>query len=323
MSHPVTAVFPDHVTARLGEVEKRLRAQGDSREPRLTDWSSEPLDAGGKRIRPLLLLTAFDACLGGRTPKPKQLEDALDAAVAVELIHTASLVHDDIMDEAAQRRGKPSTYHAHGRDAAILVGDYLFTQAFALGARLPKGVMEMTADACRRLCEGQLREQRIQEEGIRDRAAYAAVIRDKTASLLAAACGIGAILAGSDDDGVDRMYRYGNAIGHAFQVLDDVLDVAGDPAWTGKPAGTDYVAGTHSSPFLHYMDRGGHLPIERKKEDFPGVRDDLFETGAVAASQMEASTYTQDALLQLQGLPAGDSRAALERLAELLMERAQ
>jgi geranylgeranyl pyrophosphate synthase len=323
MSHPVTAVFPAPVLAFLDEVDQRLQKQGESREPRLTEWSQEPLGAGGKRIRPLLLLTAFDACLGGRATKPKQQDQALDAAVALELIHTASLVHDDIMDEAAQRRGKPSTYHAHGRDAAILVGDYLFTQAFALGTALPRGVMEMTADACRRLCEGQLREQRLQDEGIDDRSAYAAVIRDKTASLLAAACGIGAILAGSSQDQVDRMYRYGNAIGHAFQVLDDVLDVAGDPAWTGKPAGTDYIAGTHSSPFLHYKERGGHLPTDRRRQDFPGVRDKLFDTGAVAASQMEASTYTQDALLQLQSLPESASRAALEQLAELLMERVQ
>ncbi len=323
MSHPVTAVFPAHVTARLDEVETHLRAQGDSREPRLTAWSGEPLQAGGKRIRPLLLLTAFDACLGGRQPTARQLAQTLDAAVAVELIHTASLVHDDIMDEAAQRRGRPSTYQAHGRDAAILVGDYLFTQAFALGAGLPKAVMEMTADACRRLCEGQLREQRIQDEGVQDRSAYAAVIRDKTASLLAAACGIGAALAGVEQKVIDNMYHYGNAIGHAFQVLDDVLDVAGDPAWTGKPAGTDYIAGTHSSPFLHYAERGGRLPTERRKQDFPGVRDRLFDSGAVAASQMEASTYTQEALLRLRQVPEGPSREALENLAELLMERAQ
>lgn len=323
MSHPVTAVFPPTVVDALAAVEERLAAQGQSREIRLTEWSTEPLAAGGKRIRPMLLMTAFEACMGGRPAKDKQWDQVLDAAVALELIHTASLVHDDIMDEAAQRRGRPSTYHAHGRDAAILVGDYLFTQAFALGAALPKGVMEMTADACRRLCEGQLREQRIQEEDVQDRAAYAAVIRDKTASLLAAACGIGAILAGSSQDVVDRMYRYGNAIGHAFQVLDDVLDVAGDPAWTGKPAGTDYLAGTHSSPFLHFRERGGHLPTERRKKDFPDVRDRLFDTGAVAASQMEASTYTQDALLQLQGVPDTPARHSLERLAELLMERAQ
>ncbi len=322
MSHPVTAVFPQHVLQRLGDVESHLQAQGQSRETSLTDMAVEPLGAGGKRIRPLLLLTAFDACMGGRPASERQRVQTLDAAVALELVHTASLVHDDIMDEAAQRRGKPSTYHAHGRDAAILVGDYLFTQAFALGAGLPKAVMEMTADACRRRCEGQLREQRIQEQGIDDRAAYAAVIRDKTASLLAAACGIGATLAGAERDVVDAMYGYGNAIGHAFQVLDDVLDVAGDPAWTGKPAGTDYVAGTHSSPFLHFKDRGGHLPTERRKQDFPAVRDQLFETGAVAASQMEASTYTQDALLRLRAVPEGQSRDALERLAELLMERA-
>lgn len=321
MSHPVLQVFPTAITERLADVEAELLAQGKSREPLLEDWATEPVAAGGKRVRPLLLLTAFEAC--ATNPTPEQRRQTVLAATALELVHTASLVHDDIMDEAMDRRGKKSTYGAHGRDAALLVGDYLFTQAFALAATLPKEVMEMTADACRRLCEGQLREQRMQAEGWTDRDQYAAVIRDKTASLLAAACGIGAILSGAPQKTVTALYRYGNAIGHAFQVLDDVLDVAGDPAWTGKPAGTDFVAGTHSSPFLHYMERGGELPAERRKEDFPRVREALFEKGAVAASQLEASAYTQEALLQLERLPASENRDSLAHLAELLMERAQ
>ncbi|MGB1586235.1 MAG: polyprenyl synthetase family protein [Thermoplasmatota archaeon] len=321
MSHPVTAVFPAHVLDLMPEVERRLQAQAESREPRLEAWSQEPVAAGGKRIRPILLLTSFFAC----KPEPTQdeLSTAIDAAVALELVHTASLVHDDIMDESAERRGRPSTYAAHGRDGAILVGDYLFTQAFALAASLPKDAMHLTADACRRLCEGQLRERRVQEEGSTKREDYAAVIRDKTAVLLTAACGIGAIMAGAPEAQVDALTRYGTAIGHAFQVLDDVLDVTGDPQWTGKPAGTDYVAGTHSSPYLHFMERGGQLPTERVPSDFPEVRAKLFDSGAVAASQLEASTYTQDALLRLESLPDGAARTALARLAELLMERSQ
>ena len=323
MSHPVTAVFPMHIVDQLAEVEQRLRRMAESREPRLQAWAPEPIEAGGKRIRPLLLLTSFWACHGPSHPSPRRLDQALDAAVSVELIHAASLVHDDIMDEADQRRGKASTYAAHGRDAAILVGDYLFTQAFALGADLPKAAMARTADACRRLCEGQLREQRLQEEGSMRREDYAAVIRDKTAVLLSASTAIGAVLAGADEEVVAGMDRYGNAIGHAFQVLDDVLDVAGDPQWTGKQAGTDFLAGTRSSPYLHYLERGGDLPAQRDRKTFPDVRAKLFESGAVAASQMEASSYTQEALLQLERLPASPSRDALAALAELLMERSQ
>ena len=321
MSHPVLEVFPPSVHADMERLEKRLHEQAHSRDRRLQDWSTEPLDAGGKRVRPLLLLTAFEAC-GGDLRGAEKRSQAVDAAVAMELVHTASLVHDDIMDEAAERRGRPSTYAAHGRDGAILVGDYLFTQAFALAATLPKQAMQMTADACRRLCEGQMKEQELLAAAKPDRAAYTAVIRDKTAALLAAGCGLGATMAGADDGVVQAMYRYGDCIGHAFQVLDDVLDVAGDPAWTGKPAGTDYLAGTWSSPYLNYLERGGSLPTTRQREDFPGVRERLFESGAVAASQLEASTYTQAALLELQVLAPSPARAALEGLAELLMERA-
>ncbi len=323
MTHPVTAVFPPEIVAHLDAVEQRLQKAAQSREPALQAWTEEPVSAGGKRIRPMLLLTSFYACHGPSRPSEAAIDQAIDAAVALELVHTASLVHDDVMDEAAKRRGRPSTYAAHGRDAAILVGDYLFTQAFALAARLPKDAMDLTADACRRLCEGQLREKRVQETGSTSRDDYASVIRDKTAVLLTAACGIGAIMARADQDTVSRLQRYGTAIGHAFQVLDDVLDVAGDPQWTGKPAGTDYVAGTHSSPYLHYMERGGTLPERRDPADFPDVRAALFETGAVAASQLEAGAYTQEALLRLERLPPSPARTALSDLAELLMERSQ
>lgn len=322
-SHPVLGVFPPTVLAAMDVLETRMQEQAEARDARLAQWSKEPIAAGGKRVRPLLLLTAFEACGGGRQGEAAR-RDAIDAAVALELVHTASLVHDDIMDEAAERRGRPSTYAAHGRDGAILVGDYLFTQAFALAATLPKQAMAMTADACRRLCEGQMAEAALKQSGAPDRAAYVAVIRDKTAALLAAGCGIGATMAGADDDTVQSLYRYGDAIGHAFQVLDDVLDVAGDPDWTGKPAGGDYLAGTWSSPYLHFNEGGGRLPDprERKAVDFPAIRKQLFASGAVAASQLEASGYTQAALLEAERLPAGPARDALVRLAELLMERA-
>jgi geranylgeranyl pyrophosphate synthase len=333
VSHPVTAVFPPTVLADMQDLESRLMAQAHSRDRRLQAWSQEPLQAGGKRVRPLLLMTTFEAC-GGDRKGPQARKDALDAAVALELVHTASLVHDDIMDESAERRGRPSTYAAHGRDGALLVGDYLFTQAFALAATLPKQAMQLVADACRRLCEGQMAEEDLRRRSAEIRAApagaeleafraaYRAVIRDKTAALLAAGCGLGATMAGADEETVQAMVRYGDAIGHAFQVLDDVLDVAGDPAWTGKPAGSDYVAGTWSSPYLNFLERGGTLPHRRQASDFPAVRDELFASGAVAASQLEASAYTQSALLDVQRLAPSPARSALERLAELLMERA-
>jgi geranylgeranyl pyrophosphate synthase len=307
--------------AKLQEMDRRTAAQLVSREPRLQEWSSQALGAGGKRLRPLLLLASFEAC-GGPMLGAQAVSDALDAAVALELVHTASLVHDDIMDESRERRGKPSTYAAHGRDGAILVGDFLFTQAFALAAKLPKEAMTMTADACRRLCEGQMREQQLVASGKADRAAYTAVIRDKTAAMLAAGCGVGATMAHAGPEMVAALFDYGNAMGHAFQILDDVLDVSGDPQWTGKPAGTDYLAGTLTSPYLHFLERGGRLPARRDATGFPAVRAQLMESGAVAASQLEASSYTQAALLAIERLPPSPARQAMERLAELLMERA-
>jgi heptaprenyl diphosphate synthase len=318
----ILAVFPPSVTARLEEVERRLLRQAASRDERLANWTRDSLASGGKRVRPLLLLTAFEAC-GGDALGGKAAEQALDSAVALELVHTASLVHDDIMDEAAERRGQPSTYAAHGRDGAILVGDYIFTQAFALAATLPKDAMAITADACRRLVEGQIREAGLLASKAADREAYRQVIRDKTASLLSAGCAIGAVMARAPPEQVAALQRYGEHIGCAFQVLDDLLDVSGDPDWTGKPAGTDYVAGVLTSPYLNFLGRGGTIPDRREAKDFPGIRRRLFESGAVAESQLEASGYTQAALMDLEALPASVARDGLERLAELLMERAQ
>lgn len=320
MSHPVREAFPEEIRAAASRVESRLAAMAQAREAHLQEWTREILGVPGKRVRPLLLLTAYYGA-GGAARGEDGLREATDAAVALELVHTASLVHDDIMDEARERRGRPSTYAAHGRDAAILVGDYLFTQAFALAATLPKVAMAMTADACRRLCEGQLRETELRAAGTMDHAAYTSVIRDKTAALLAAGCGIGGALAGAPEPRSQALWEYGNAIGHAFQILDDVLDVTGDPEWTGKPAGSDFLAGTMTSPYYHFVARGGHLPA-RTRDAFAGVRQALFESGAIAQSQLEASAYTQRALLELSRLPASPHRAALERLAELLMERA-
>src|SRR5438477_13147357 len=100
-------------------------------------------------------------------------------------------------------------------------------------------------------------------------------------------------MAGADEATASALWRYGDAIGHAFQVLDDLLDVAGDPQWTGKPAGTDFAAGTVSSPYLNFLERGGALPARREAAGFPAIRAQLFESGAVAASQLEASGYTQ------------------------------
>ena len=320
MTHPIVEAFLPEIRAAAARVEVRLADMASAREPHLEAWTRENLVAPAKRVRPMLLLTSYFAC-GGASRGDAGLREAIDAAVALELVHTASLVHDDIMDESRERRGRASTYAAHGRDAAILVGDYLFTQAFALAATLPKEAMAMTADACRRLCEGQLRETELRAAGGLDRAGYMSVVRDKTASVLAAGCGIGAALAKAPEGHAQALWEYGNAIGHAFQILDDVLDVTGDPAWTGKPAGSDFIGGTITSPYFHFLERGGKI-AERTPEAFPGVRQALFESGAVAQSQLEASAYTQRALLELARLPASAHRAALERLAEILMERA-
>lgn len=234
---PVTAVLDASsrwLPARLGEVEELLRAQTGGHGEQLGTNASATLAAGGKRLRPLLVLL----CAG-----PDGKAEAVRAAAAIELVHMATLVHDDVLDDAPLRRGLPTVAASSGRDRAVGVGDLLFSRAFALLAEHGDDrSVALLAEASVALARGELAQRQDAYDTAISEDRYLDRCRLKTAKLFECACLIGS--------GIDGLARFGSQIGLAFQLLDDVLDVSGPPERTGKVRGTDLLDGTVTLPLI-------------------------------------------------------------------------
>jgi geranylgeranyl pyrophosphate synthase len=259
---PVTEVLDASsrwLPARLGEVEKLLRGAISEHGETLGADAATTLEAGGKRLRPMLVLL----CAG-----PERSEAAVPAAAAIELVHMATLVHDDVLDDAPLRRGSPTVAATSGRDRAVATGDLLFSRAFALLAGDKDGrSVALLADASVALARGELAQRRDSFDLGIDEERYLTRCRLKTARLFECAC-----LLGHDDEG---LREFGAGIGLAFQLLDDVLDVSGPPERTGKARGTDLLDGTVTLPL-----------IEAAAAD-PGLREtDLRALDATMAEQL-------------------------------------
>jgi geranylgeranyl pyrophosphate synthase len=259
---PVTAVLDASsrwLPARLGEVEELLRAAIGGHGETLGADAAATLEAGGKRLRPMLVLL----CAG-----PERGGEAVRAAAAIELVHMATLVHDDVLDDAPLRRGLPTVAAASGRARAVATGDLLFSRAFALlaGPGDARSVA-LLADASVALARGELAQRRDAFDLGIDEERYLSRCRLKTARLFECAC-----LLGRDEEG---LREFGGAIGLAFQLLDDVLDVSGPPERTGKARGTDLLDGTVTLPL-----------IEAAKSDTAIGEVDLHALDAAAAEAL-------------------------------------
>jgi octaprenyl-diphosphate synthase len=291
-----------YVEARpyLEELEERLRDAVAARPGLAERVAAEALGAGGKRLRPLLVhLVADDP------------ERALRASVAIELVHTATLVHDDLVDGARLRRGRATAWSAHGDGAAKAAGDYLFARAFGVLAEAGDldGVRILT-DACLALVRGealQRRQQRRQDTPVED---YLERVALKTGKLFEAAC-----LLGSRDE---RLGRYGLALGIAFQIADDVLDCAGDASETGKVLGTDLREGTPTLPLLLAAQQDEVVRAAIAGGPLTGVLVRVAASGALERSLEAARGYAGRARASLDGAPR---RVELEALAEAVVER--
>lgn len=227
----------------LDAVEGFLRERVDQDDPFLAEAGGHLLAAGGKRFRPMLTLLA--AHLGRGVT-----DEVVAAAAAVELTHLASLYHDDVMDEADVRRGVPSANAAYGNSTAILVGDLLFGTASSIVADLGAEAVKIQAETFVRLCAGQIRDARPVPAGADPVADYLQVLADKTGVLIATAARYGAMFSGCDAAAASILQEYGERVGVAFQLADDLLDVAGDGALSGKQPGTDLREGVETLPVL-------------------------------------------------------------------------
>jgi geranylgeranyl pyrophosphate synthase len=320
---PVTAVL-DAASAwlptRLGAVEMQLREATAGHGPLLQRDGAATLQAGGKRLRPLLVLLCGGA--GGG-------EAAVRAATAVELVHMATLVHDDVLDDAPLRRGHPTVAATSGRGQATATGDLLFSRAFALLAEAgDDGQVTLLSEASVSLARGELAQRRDEYDTAVSADRYMERCRLKTARLFECACLMGwASRAGSDGSGSESALReFGSEIGLAFQLLDDVLDVTGPPERTGKARGTDLLDGTVTLPLISAMRRDPALAeVELRGLDQTGAEqicDRIAASGALEEVRGQALEMVAAAKRSLAS-PVFDpeQRSLLEMVADGVVER--
>jgi len=232
-------------------VENKISKELGSEAPVLTEISSYLLNLGGKRIRPLLASLSSEL-FGMQAPSPQ----LIDAAAGIELIHMATLLHDDIIDQSAVRRGKPSALSAFGLAPTLLTGDFLLVKAFGLCGLLDSFIVERTKRACVELTEGEVLEGQIDSTRRPSLSEYRIIVEKKTASLFSLAMAVGAHLAGATDDEVSLAERFGSKAGVAFQMVDDILDVSSEETELGKPLGADLKQRTPSLVNLLWLESG-------------------------------------------------------------------
>ncbi len=279
--------------------------------------------AGGKRLRPMLLLLAAQA-LGHRGPDAHQL------AAVVEFIHTATLLHDDVVDESDLRRGRKTANALFGNAASVLVGDFLYSRSFQLMVELERlPVMKLLADTTNAIAEGEVLQLLHVRNPDTDEPAYLKVIERKTAVLFAAATQLGALLAGADEATQRRLHDYGLALGYAFQIADDVLDYSADETALGKHLGDDLAEGKATLPLIHAIAHCDAATRERLRaiveagevEAMPDVLAAIEATGGIAYSRRRAEDYADAAERALDGLDDNDAVAALRGLARYAVGR--
>jgi geranylgeranyl pyrophosphate synthase len=302
-----------HVPGLMARLEERLEALANSHGTVLAEHAGATIRAGGKRLRPLLVFLAAGVASDG----------VVRAAVAVELVHSATLVHDDVLDAAALRRGRPTVVAAAGREIATATGDLLFSRAFAeLAANGRSDEVRVLSDASSALAEGELLQREDAWNVEVTRARYLHRCDLKTARLFEAACALGALEGGGDAAAIGT---FGRRIGLAFQILDDVLDVSGPAERTGKHRGTDLLDGTVTLPLILARERdpslaGLDLRTVRTAEAAEAVCDGIAATGALETARVEALQMVAAAKAGLPALADGQ-RAAFELVADSVVDR--
>ncbi len=298
-----------HVPGLMDRLETRLAELATGHGDLLAGHAGATIAAGGKRLRPLLVLLAAGPV--------EDDEGLLRCAAAVELVHSATLVHDDVLDRASLRRGKPTVFAEGGRLMATATGDLLFAQAFAELARNDRAdQIRVLSDASSALAGGELLQREDAWNTAVTRERYLHRCELKTARLFQAACELGAIEGGGDDE---VLGAFGRRVGLAFQLLDDVLDVSGPAERTGKHRGTDLLDGTVTLPFI-LADLDVDLRAVTTPAQAEALCDRIAATGALEESRAQALAMVTEAKETLPSLPEGQ-RGALELVADGVVDR--
>ncbi|MFD4365967.1 polyprenyl synthetase family protein [Rhodococcus sp. NPDC058521] len=308
----------------LKQVEELLVGELSDGEDFLTEAALHLAKAGGKRFRPLF--TLLTAQLGPKANDPA----VITAATVVELVHLATLYHDDVMDEASMRRGAPSANARWGNSVAILAGDYLFAHASRLVSTLGPEAVKIIAETFAELVTGQMRETigvKQEQDPVEH---YLRVVWEKTGSLIAACGRFGGTFSGADTDHIERLERLGDSVGTAFQISDDIIDISSVAAQSGKTPGTDLREGVHTLPVLYaFREEGADADRLRELLDGPVTEDaDVEEALALLErsqgmidAKAKLGEYADRARAELAELPAGPANDALSKLVDYTIAR--
>ncbi len=292
-----------------------------SRESEITDIASHLIAGGGKRIRPVITLLTFNAFHG------KREEDVVDIAAAMELIHAATLLHDDIIDGAEFRRGRESAYKRYGLTRTLVTGDFLFIKAFEFAGKFDETVVQWTADACTSLTEGEILQGSFNRSRTVTAQDYIEIVERKTASLFETGAKLGAYIAGASSEQVEMAASFGLNLGIAFQVMDDVLDVVGRRDLLGKSTGMDLRDGNPSLPIvLSLLD--GHQTVARvfqtqtpTENDIQRALEAMGNGTVIERARSFARKYAVKASQEIDKLPDSVERDGLKALGRLLTDR--
>ncbi|SNS15643.1 polyprenyl synthetase family protein [Tropicimonas sediminicola] len=293
--------------------------------PRIPEVTAHLVEAGGKRLRPMLTLAAARMC--GYSG-----ENHVKLAATVEFIHTATLLHDDVVDESAQRRGRPTANLLWDNKSSVLVGDYLFARSFQLMVETDSlRVMDILADASATIAEGEVLQLTAAQNLATDENVYLQVIRGKTAALFAAACEVGGVTAGVEEEKIAALRAYGDALGISFQIVDDLLDYDGDSSTTGKNVGDDFRERKLTMPVIKAVakadaeERAFWVRVIEKGRQEDG---DLEQALALLArhetleeTRQEALRWAEEAKQALALFPESDLREMLLDLADYVVAR--
>jgi octaprenyl-diphosphate synthase len=318
---------PDFLHSRfaptLAEVDRVIREALHSDVALVQSVAEYIVGSGGKRLRPALLVLSANAC-------GYQGRDHYTLAAVVELIHTATLLHDDVVDESSLRRGRPTANAEFGNAASVLVGDFLYSRAFQMMVRLNRmRVLEVLSDATNIIAEGEVLQLLNCRNPDVDETRYLEVVRRKTAKLFEAAMRLGAILAGADRILEDALGAYGMHLGTAFQLIDDVLDYSGDAAVIGKNLGDDLAEGKATLPLIHVMTCGDEAQRQIVRsaitdgglEDFALIHRTIEATGALDYARKVAAAEADRAAIALNALVDSQYKDSLLQLPAFAVRR--
>jgi octaprenyl-diphosphate synthase len=316
----------DWLAEDLAAVNRLIRERMASEHaPRIPEVTAHLVEAGGKRLRPMLTLAAA-RMLG------YQGEDHVKLAATVEFIHTATLLHDDVVDESQLRRGRKTANLLWDNKSSILVGDYLFSRSFQLMVETGSlRVLDILANASATIAEGEVLQLTAAQDLSTDESIYLKIVRGKTAALFSAATEVGGVIAGAPEDQIKALHDYGDALGIAFQIVDDVLDYGGSSAAIGKNTGDDFRERKLTLPVIHAVarasseDRAFWVRViekgDQRDEDLARAMAIIATQGSIAYARESALNWSSRAKAALYILPASDLRETLLELADFVVER--